>query len=209
MKRVYFIRHGESEGNIGLFRQSSDAPLTEIGKEQAQIVAKRLSNINFDILITSPFKRTLQTSEFISRETGKNFIQSDLFVERKRPTEQLGKSKDSKENIESERNYLEAFRKGDKYKDGESFGEILKRANDALSFLSSLKEENIIVVTHGMFMRVICACILLKESINPESCFGFMKNLKTTNTGITIIQKDDKKDWSLITWNDQSHFADL
>jgi broad specificity phosphatase PhoE len=37
-KIVYFVRHGESEGNVLSVFQSSDSPLSEKGRKQAVIV---------------------------------------------------------------------------------------------------------------------------------------------------------------------------
>ena len=43
---LYIIRHGESRGNIGY--DDEDPVLTELGHKQAQLLALRLRNINFD-----------------------------------------------------------------------------------------------------------------------------------------------------------------
>lgn len=131
-----------------------------------------------------------------------------MFIERKRPSEQLGKPKDGEINIASEREYSKSFLDNRKYKDGESFGEIIDRAKSALEFLEAQKEYEIVVVTHGMFLRVICAVVLLKDSVTPKTCFEFMVTLKTKNTGITVIEKGEDGKWQLITWNDHAHFAE-
>lgn len=54
-KKIYLIRHGESEGNIGPIRQSPESPLSKEGEKQAQIIAERISNLKFDLLISSPY----------------------------------------------------------------------------------------------------------------------------------------------------------
>lgn len=208
MKKIYFVRHGQSEGNIGPIRQSPESPLTETGQKQASLLAERLSHLEFELLVSSPFKRTRQTAEIISNKTGKQVIESELFIERKRPSEQINQPKDSKDNIQSEIDYNQAFRENKKYKDGESFQEIIQRAKDALDFLDKQPHKNITVITHGVFLRAICALVLLRDSITPENCFKMIMNLKTANTGITVIEKDNYDNWRLVTWNDHAHFAE-
>lgn len=207
MKKVYFVRHGESEGNVGIVVQNKDSALTEQGVEQAKIIAQRISKIDFDVLISSPYLRAKQTAQFISDITKKDFIESDLFIERVRPTEQIGYHKNSEAVLSIQKEYENAFVANDKYEDGESFKEIHDRAQKALHFLENYDAEHIVVVTHGMFLRVICAVILLKQYITPETCFECMKTLKTKNTGVTVIEKDEDG-WRLTVWNDHAHFAE-
>ena len=57
---LYIIRHGESQGNIGL--DVEDPHLTEHGKKQAELLALRLRNINFDVILSSPLTRAVQTA---------------------------------------------------------------------------------------------------------------------------------------------------
>lgn len=208
MKKVYFVRHGQSEGNVGPTRQSPESPLTNLGKEQSQKLAERLIHLELDLLVSSPFKRTLETAKIISEKTNIEIIENELFIERKRPSEQINQLKDSNNNITSEQEYNKAFKENKKYKDGESFEEIVQRAKDALDFLNEQPYENIIVVTHGVFLRVICALMVLKDSITAENCFEMMTTLKTANTGITVIEKDVHNNWQLVTWNDHAHFTD-
>lgn len=207
MKKIYLVRHGQSEVNAGKVRDSFDSPLTDKGLDQADKIADRLSNLDFDLIISSTLKRAQQTAEAIAKKTNKEITTSDLFVERKRPNEQLGESRDSSITIMSEEMSDKAFLSNEKYKESESFKEITDRAKQALDLLENREENNIVVVTHGMFMRVLFAYIILQDSINPENCMKFIENLKTKNTGVTVIEKKNDK-WSLLTWNDHSHFAE-
>ncbi|WP_432355659.1 histidine phosphatase family protein [Sporosarcina sp. A2] len=55
MKRLYLIRHCEAEG------QAADAPLTQNGMKQAELIADFFSTRHVDRIISSPFKRALQS----------------------------------------------------------------------------------------------------------------------------------------------------
>jgi broad specificity phosphatase PhoE len=206
MKKIYFVRHGESEGNIGPVTQEASSPLSANGKLQARKIADRLKNLNFDLLVASPHTRTYQTAEIISVKTKKPILVSELFIERRRPSEQDFVRKDDPAKLASDQAYYEAFRKGELYKDGEGFAEIFGRAKKCLQYLNSIPEERIVVVTHGVFMKVICATVILGDVINAENCNAFLKNVDTTNTGITMIEHD--VDWRLVVWNDSAHFAE-
>ena len=74
---IYFIRHAESIVNVN--REFSyklvDKKLTEKGKMQASQLADYLKNVKFSHLFSSPMKRTLETSQFISKKKGNLPIQ--------------------------------------------------------------------------------------------------------------------------------------
>ena len=71
MTEVYLIRHGESEANVAEFLDLSsdtyifDAELTPKGKMQAKATANKLNHIEFDLIVSSPLSRALQTYEII------------------------------------------------------------------------------------------------------------------------------------------------
>ena len=67
MKKVYFVRHGQTIENSKYIHQSSKATLSDLGIKQAEQLTKRLSQINIDLVITSTFKRTIQTTRIINK----------------------------------------------------------------------------------------------------------------------------------------------
>lgn len=204
-KKVYFIRHGETDGNSGPFIQGANSDLNDLGIKQVELVANKFRSINFDKLISSTYNRAIQTAEGISKHTNKDIIFSDLFIERIRPSEQVGKDKKSESYLSSEREYELNFKKGKKYKDGESFVEIINRAKKALNFIDQQDGKDIVIVTHGIFLKVLIAHLLIGDNLNPEICMDIMKNFKTKNTGITIIEKNKRDRWQIVTWNDHGH----
>lgn len=90
-KIVYFVRHGQSEANALPIFQGPDSPLDEIGKQQAAIIAERVSRVPFEALISSSFPRAKETAQAIGKMTGKQPEYSDLFVERIKPSSINGK----------------------------------------------------------------------------------------------------------------------
>ncbi len=84
MKTIYFVRHGETEGNTGKIYQGIDTPLMEAGLEQARLVADRCAHLKVTAMVTSDALRAQQTAQIISAKTGMDFETSPLFAERRR-----------------------------------------------------------------------------------------------------------------------------
>lgn len=62
--KMYMIRHGQSEGNIGGFHSAwAQVPLTEKGKADAEMAGQILKGIPFDKVYTSDLIRTIQTQQ--------------------------------------------------------------------------------------------------------------------------------------------------
>jgi len=69
MKKIYVIRHAESEANAAMDLDNPtyyyDAKITEKGEEQAVKAREDLKKIQFDTYICSPLTRTMQTFSII------------------------------------------------------------------------------------------------------------------------------------------------
>ena len=62
--RLYFIRHGQSEGNISDRHNAwAQVSLTEKGKQDAAMAGRILKNVHFDKVYTSDLIRTIQTQK--------------------------------------------------------------------------------------------------------------------------------------------------
>lgn len=67
--RVYYIRHGETAWNKEkLLQGRTDIPLNENGRAVAVLTGKGLSEVHFDLCITSPLDRAMETAERILKE---------------------------------------------------------------------------------------------------------------------------------------------
>ena len=69
MKKIYLIRHAESEANIAMDLDNPtyyyDAKITKRGEGQAAKARENLKDMTFDKYICSPLTRTLQTFSII------------------------------------------------------------------------------------------------------------------------------------------------
>lgn len=73
---IYLIRHGEKESGV------SDPGLTTIGKRQARATGKHLSQFPISRIISSPFRRTVETAQHIGSVLGLTHEVDDALVER-------------------------------------------------------------------------------------------------------------------------------
>lgn len=63
---IYLVRHGQTEWNVlGKNQGHSDIELNDMGIEQAKIIADKLKNVKFDVVLSSPLKRALKTAQTI------------------------------------------------------------------------------------------------------------------------------------------------
>lgn len=211
MKRVYFVRHGESESNVSRVLKGADSALTDRGRQQSQFLAKRFENIDVDIVIASTYLRTQQTAEIFAKTLQKKVINSDLFVECRHPSEEIGLH----ENTE-QRKAINAARfknigvPGWRYSDEENFEDLKARAIEALKYLSNQPEENIVVITHGAILRTILSVMLHGNEVTAEEFSNIFHSFITSNTGITLVLWNTAHTpprWQLLTWNDHAHLG--
>jgi len=210
MKKIYFIRHGESDGNAHFELQGGDGALTERGRKQSRSVAERLAHVPFTALVSSPFPRAQETAEIIAVRVEKEIEYSELFTERRNASAQIGVSRNAPASIEIEREIMAHFGEpGWHYDDEENFEDMTARGGAALAYLIARPENEIAVVTHGYFMRVMLARALAGESLTPELCLYFLTSFRTANTGISVMVNDEDttRPWWLWTWNDHAHLS--
>ena len=210
MKKVYFVRHGQSEGNLHKFSQSLTTELTEEGLKQAQIIAGRAKSLKFDLLVASNMTRAQQTAEAIAVATGKDIITSELFREKINPSAVINKPHNgvTKQILDE---WWEKMGDPDYTTDGEKYSDLVERARQAWQWLENRPEDVGLVVTHGLFVRIMLAQAIFQDGITPEIFKQCLRYCRTSNTGLSVFEIiDDVKPvaWSLITWNDQTHLGD-
>ena len=70
--RIYFIRHGRTGSNVGGLLDTAfpGPPLDEVGLEQAQALAAKLSHEPIEVVVSSDIIRARQTAEPLARVLG-------------------------------------------------------------------------------------------------------------------------------------------
>jgi len=211
-KNIYFIRHGESEENQFRILGDGTSPLSVKGQAEAELIARRAQALGGDKLFTSPFLRAHQTALAISRLSGLAIEISDTLIERKAPLSTQGRSMDEAEVWAAFKTIHTNYTDPDfRYEDAESFTDLKNRAQKALELIIQSEGKNIIVVTHGLFLRVLIGEMLFGNSFTGTELINLIHGLRTTNTGLTWCQYDEDfvhKPWRIMTWNDHNHLGE-
>ena len=76
------LRHGQTPMSVQKrYAGRTDAPLTEVGVQQAAAAAKRLASAGLGVIVTSPLLRTVQTAQAVAAVTGATVVTDDGFRE--------------------------------------------------------------------------------------------------------------------------------
>ncbi|TWU06407.1 histidine phosphatase family protein [Stieleria varia] len=70
--QLYLIRHAESGNNaVPTYQRSEDPSITSVGRLQAEHLGNWIKTLRFDAMITSPFRRTLETTRTVLQANSK------------------------------------------------------------------------------------------------------------------------------------------
>lgn len=165
---LFLIRHGRSDFSSNDFRstprgETYDPPLDETGREQAELLARRLVLMDRPAAVySSPFRRARETAETFARRTGVE-IAFD---------EDLGEAfigewenKSFEEIIESDEQMLHRFRNQDpiwRHAPGaEGIDSLRRRVHGVVErILQRHAEGNVLVFAHGGVINVYVGTLL-------------------------------------------------
>lgn len=210
-KTVYFVRHGESEGNVKRVHGHPLHPLTELGHQQAQRIAQRVGTLPVQALLASSMVRAKETADAISVRLNIPVEVFDVFVEAEGPSKFFDTPRDTEESLVAQKAIQENYHDASfQYDDEETFTMLRERALQALALIAARPEEHICVVTHGFFLRIIIACAVMGSTLSAQECRKFIRSFHMENTGLTILGYDAENElpWWLWVWNDHAHLAD-
>lgn len=180
------VRHGKTDWNVqNRIQGYSDIPLNEIGKEQAQKVAKLLKDHygKIDALYSSDLKRAVGTAEPIARNLGLKIITDPLLRE-----QYMGDAEGMPES-QFEALYGSAFRDLEKkYPDqwerwhhtpiphGETKASVFNRVEKFLKDLAKKYPcKTVAIVTHGAVIKTLIAYYTHIIEHTPNCCVAEMQ----------------------------------
>lgn len=181
--RITTIRHGQTAYNVERrYAGSIDVPLNEKGIEDAKNAARRLTDYEFDIVVTSGLKRAFQTAELLVAERNLQIIRNELCNERDYGKMQ-GLDYLEVEDINPRILYFKL--KNDFHSlnppGGEDFPALRKRAKAFSQFLfQNYTGSNILVVSSSAFMQQLHGMFRgfdwsesLRYDIHNLACYTF------------------------------------
>lgn len=166
---IDIIRHGKTEWNrIGLVQGRADNPLNKNGILACQQLKPLFDHKEFQALIMSPLRRTIQTGLILTE----NSIVDDYRIDPRIIEKDFGIS-DGKPIEERHLNYPNGHAPGE-----ESYKLVRKRMITAFKSYSKRYDKDILVISHG------AAIAALMKEVNPEFDRVFVR-LK--NNSLTVL----------------------
>jgi len=202
MKRIYLIRHAQSEYNEkGIFQGRLDSDLTPLGFVQSRLLVSRFKKEKPQVIFTSPQRRAYKTALTLS-----DILQVPLIVEERIREMSFGVLEGRhfwtmfEENKDMILNWLKDPVKHP-LPTQEDIKEFEKRVSSFLEDLKRRKEEVIAVVGHGGSLHGLI-CLALGFGLER------MWHIHMDNTGVSLLEYDGER-FYLKELNDTCHLTPL
>lgn len=199
-----FLRHGRSVGmNKNILLGRKDIPLSAEGQREVSKLAEYWANRNltYDLIISSPMLRTLETARIISNKLKVQIEVNDIWIAR-----DFGKAEGTDLEI------IKDWYKGkifpnlyeNIYETGESEMDIHIRAAEAINQILTYPPGKYLVVSHGNMinaaLHIIFGVLPLGRSLPIE--------LALQSSGYAQLSYDSEVSrWSLLSFNAMDHLS--
>lgn len=191
MTDIYFIRHGETDGNVAGRHQPDITRLTPRGREQAKAVGIAVKALKPTHFFVSTQVRAVETARLMAESLTLIPETSGVFQELIRPDAVNGHYHRSFKTI----GYLVRWYFGGGTADGsngegESYLAFRRRIKDAKQLLATQPDgSRIVVVSHSVFINMFVAHMCREEKLSPRSALKFfMKIFLLKNTGMIHVR---------------------
>lgn len=167
MTRLYIVRHGQTAWNVeGRLQGSSDQPLNELGRAQAQRAAASLARVLLKpcLVVSSPLSRALDTALAIADAVATE-VHTDARLIERAYGEWEGLTWDeryARSPIEAERWLARKEPRIDGYEGHDAVAARMREAVD--EWTARLPEGELVFVTHGSSSRMLMLSLLDLET---------------------------------------------
>ena len=192
-RQIYLVRHGETEWSVnGRHTGRTDIPLTDVGREQAQDLGRRLEGHPFALVLTSPLSRAADTARlagFAAAEHVDDLREWDYGAFEGRTTVA----------IRSEIPDWSIWR--GPWREGETARQIGARADRVIArCLDPTVDGDALLFAHGHVLRVLTA-----RWLGLPARQGALFALGTATIGILGWERSDPV---IETWNEACHLEE-
>jgi len=200
--RIFLLRHGRSLGNENGFLQGQqDVPLTDEGRNQAQLLAERWyeDQVHFDLILTSPLSRASETAGIIAAKLGCP-VENDALLMERNVGNLSGAPVGKDEQLIHPKLVVSPYRSlgGD----GEGDWQLFLRAGQVLINLMQHAPGSYLLVSHGGLLNQLTHAIL---GLTPQARFAGV-GFKMDNTGFSqFVYFPDEHSWHVVTINNVDH----
>ena len=213
-KTIYLVRHGETILNSEHKRQGSEGRLSDKGILQVTATANRLYNFKISQIFSSPYERTIQTTEIIKSiidpDNRMPLKYSNLLIERRNPSSIIGLSYDHPHTVDAINFMDKSYHSEDaRFEDEENFNDLKQRALDLQKFLARNAEDHALCVTHGIFLKMFLSVCIYGESLSMADYIKLSVFNPAENAGLSVIEYSPIKSitgngWKVLAYNDSS-----
>ena len=186
---IIFLRHAQAENNTKriLAGRTDGVPLTKVGIEQAERIAKYLKSLDISAIYSSPIERASHTAEIVAKNNSLDYELDDRITE-------IDMGRFTRMNYDDMfakyGNIFLKFYENDPViaeHEVETFLEVQRRILDMVTHVvKKHKNENVILVTH---MDPIKSMLSIVMDLKPKTLF----ELIIANASLTIIKEQENK----------------
>lgn len=183
---IYIVRHGQTEENINNFYYGKlDVPLNQNGELQLKISSEKLKDVEFGKIFVSSRKRTQESCKIICKNSilnqGKKYIIDDRINEMDFGVFEGKSFQDIEKLYPREYESWGKDWKNFSIPEGESYQDFFIRIKSFLDYILTLKEDNILIVTHGGVIKTLYCCIL-------DNNLDFFWKFSSKNGDISLVK---------------------
>ncbi len=179
LPQIYLARHGETAWTIsGQHTGRTDIPLTPLGESNAVLLGKRLKGLTFAAVYTSPLQRASRTCELAGFGS---VAQKDPDLMEWNYGDYEGRTA---ADIQKDHPGWNVFDNG--CPNGETLDQVAARALHVVARLKTMNTGNILLFSHGHFLRFVATNWLGLAAIDARlfllkptslSILGYARNL--------------------------------
>ena len=201
--RILLVRHGATvSSGEDSFNGETDIPLSELGRDEARALGRRLAEERIAAFYSSPLSRALETARLVAAPHGKEVV----------PLPDLREVShgrwEGKRRAEVEELYTEEYRRweADPFSFAPSGGEtglaVTARALPAvLGIVAAHADERVLVVSHKATIRLLLASLL---GLDPRR---YRDRLDCSPAGLSVLEFREAAGARLALFNDTSHYT--
>jgi broad specificity phosphatase PhoE len=203
MKRVYLVRHGQTDWNRDLrFRGRIDVPLNERGRREAEAIAEALRDENIDAIYTSPLSRAVESARPAARLFNLEIVPVEGLIDISYGTWEGLPFHEVRQRYTDEYLKWEERPHLVRFPSGETLDEVRERSLGALrDIVSNNPGKSILIIPHRVINKVIACAIL---GIN-NSHFWEIKQ----DTGCINVIDYSSEGFALCMMNDTCHLRGI
>lgn len=186
---IYFVRHGETGGNVAHRHQAEDTPLTPKGKKQALKAAEIIKTYEPTHLLTSSLVRAVETAMEIGAVCELLPETNYHLIELERPKHLYGHFHKSPQSFFF---YLRWYLGRTSDEEGESYAELrlrIERVKEQLAMYPA--DARVVVVTHSVFLSLFLVHMCREKPLSPlQALQTFRTILSMRNTHVAPVLFD-------------------